>query len=139
MEFNVVYRNLEARRFSDPKSNVNINNNSTLLDVKGQKEVLNVSFVFTSSYEPNVGVVRIEGELELRDSEKTTSDALAKWEETGGKNLPKQIAEKLHNVIISNCMVEASILARDVRLPVPLPTPDVSIDEKESDTNAYIR
>ena len=139
MEFNVVFKNLEARRFGRQKTNVNINNNSTLVDVSGEGEMLHASFVFTSTYEPNFGVIRIEGDVEMRDSEETTERALKEWADTEGKNLPKDIAEKMHNVIISNCMVESSILARDVRMPVPIPTPQVNYDDESTETNAYIR
>lgn len=134
MQVNVNFRNIEARRFSNVGNSVNINNNSTLVTVSGVDDKLSVSFVFSSNYEPNVGVIRIEGELLMEESKDNVKRALTEWEKSGGKNLPKDIAEKIHNTILSNCMVEATILSREIRLPAPIPTPHVSIDPKNTES-----
>ncbi|HHQ44732.1 MAG TPA: hypothetical protein ENN13_01170 [Candidatus Altiarchaeales archaeon] len=139
MEFNLTLKSLQAQRYVLPKGNININNNSTVTDVSGGGDALTVSFVFTSTYEPNVGLIRIEGDLDYRDGREVIEKALEKWRESGEKNLPKDLAERLHNNIINNCLVEASVLARDIRLPLPLPSPKVKFDEEKPDTDAYIR
>ncbi len=140
MESRVDYKSIEVRRFGDKSEPATINNNSTLTHVTAEGDVLNISFVFSSNYEPNIGVIRIEGDLKLNENKKTISGALEEWKTSGKKNLPKDIAEKVHNTILTNCVLEASILARDVKLPTPLPIPQVQIGkESTTDIQSYIR
>ena len=138
MNFNMNYRSLDARRLSQTKGQVNINNNSTITSVTKDGDKMNVNFVFSSSYEPNIAMVRIEGELTVEDTAQTIDSAVKEWEASQRTNLPKDMAEKVHNTILSNCIVEASFLARDVKLPLPAPMPQVNLREKEGDTS-YIR
>lgn len=143
MKINLSVLSIEARRISDVPQNVTINNNSTVTEVKQSETALSVMFRFTSNYEPNVGVIKIEGELSLEDSKEKIESIFEQWEKSGNKNLPKDIAEKVHNTILVNCIVEATVLSREVRLPAPFPTPKIMIpDDKkddEDDINSYIR
>ena len=143
MNYNITFKSLDARRLSAAKAQVHINNNSTITDVTKDGNKMNVGFVFSCNYEPNVGVVRIEGDLTVEDTSENVDKALAEWEKSGHNNLPKEVAEKVHNTILSNCIVEASILARDLKLPLPLPLPQVSLGKSpEATTNvdtSYIR
>ncbi len=142
MQLNVIYRNMEVRRFSKVNAPINISNNSTLTGVRATGNKLSVSFVFSSNYEPNVGLIRIEGELEFEESRENIKRAVDEWEKSEQKNLPEELAEKVHNSIISNCMVEATLLSREVQLPTPIPPFHLSINKKDaaySDTGSYIR
>lgn len=55
------------------------------------------------------------------------------------------LAEKVHNTILSNCVVQATLLSKEVQLPPPIPMPNVSIGKKEDrtevkgETSSYIR
>lgn len=142
MNFSISFKSLDARRLSQGKGQVNINNNSTITSVAVEGEKMNVGFVFSSNYEPNVAFVRIEGDLEVMGDEKTLSDAMMEWEKTERSSLPKDMAEKVHNSILTNCIVEACILARDLKLPAPIPMPHIGGQKpdcvSESDTS-YIR
>lgn len=137
------YRNIEARRFSFASAPVDINNNSTVVSVLGENELLHIDFIFSSNYEPNVGLIRIEGRLTLKDSKENIKKALDEWKNSENKNLPKDIAENVHNTILSNCIVEATVLSREVQLPAPIPTPRVSIDKpidkSKEEKPGYIR
>ncbi len=138
------YRNVEARRFSPVSGQINVNNNSTLTAVSRTDNKLSINFMFSSNYEPNIGIIRIEGEVIISDSVEKVNRAMVEWERSGKKNLPMDMAEKVHNAILANCMVEAVILSREVQLPAPIPTPHVSIEKKEpavgsNDTRTYIR
>ena len=140
LNFNVVFRSFDARRLSLAKSQVNINNISTLSSVTKDGNRMNVGFVFSSNFEPNVGIVRIEGDLTLDGSEEVIDEAIVEWEKSEHASLPKELAEKVHNTILSNCIIEASMLARDLKLPMPIPMPHVSLnkDSVAQDTS-YIR
>ena len=143
-QIELKYRNVEARRFFPVTGQINVNNNSTITTVSRIDNKLSINFFFTSSYEPNIGIVRIEGEIIVSDSSENIDRAMVEWERSGRKNLPEDMAEKVHNAILANCMVESVLLSREVQLPAPIPTPHVSIGKKEStaggsDTRSYIR
>ena len=143
MQIELKYRNIEARRLSFASVPVDINNNSTVVSVSEDEGNLKVSFIFTANYEPNVGIIRVEGDLIVKDSKENIKKALEEWKNSGNKNLPEIFAESIHNTILSNCIVEATVLSRDVQLPAPIPTPRILINNKEQntggDTNTYIR
>ncbi|MFC2154334.1 hypothetical protein ACFLRC_02490 [Candidatus Altiarchaeota archaeon] len=143
MEVNLKLRNIEARRFSHSANPAKINNNSTVTNLAASEESLTVGFIFTSNYEPNVGMIRIEGDLELSASGLDAHQVVSEWEASNRKKLPSHVAEKIHNSILSTCMVEATILSRDIHLPTPIPTPRIAIngisEEEKKDTDAYIR
>jgi hypothetical protein len=130
----VKYKNIEARRFSLAKNiPVDVNNNSTVISISEKEENLNVNFVFTSNYEPNIGVIRIEGNLTVEDLKENIKKTVEEWEKSGNKNLPPEIAERVHNAILANCIIEATILSREVQLPAPIPTPRVSMKNKSNE------
>jgi len=144
MKVNFSLHNIEAKRFNYPKGPVNINNNSTLTAVSEVEGKLSVNFVFTANYEPNIEQVKIEGEVRIPESKKNVEEALREWVDSGRKNLPKDVAQRVHNAILGNCIVEATILSRDVQLPPPIPSPNVKLDSNadvvgKDDTNMYIR
>ncbi|MFC2162558.1 hypothetical protein ACFLRF_02670 [Candidatus Altiarchaeota archaeon] len=139
MKSKVDLKSVEARRYGMASQPGNINNNSTLTTVSGEADTLTISFVFSSNYEPNIGIIRIEGELEMKDEEELVKNAVDEWKSSGRKNLPKEIAEKVHNAILSNCVIEASILARDINLPTPIPVPHVQLPKDSNIDTSYIR
>jgi hypothetical protein len=143
MNFQVNFKTLDGRRLSQGAKQININNNSTINAVSKSGDKMSVSFVFSSTYEPNVGVIRLEGELLVEAKKEDLDYALAEWDKSEKTNLPKEVAEKVHNAILSNCIVEASMLARDLKLPAPIPLPQVSMNKPEDKTDdtdtSYIR
>jgi len=145
MKIELRYRNLEVKRFGEASGNVNINNNSTLTSVERVENRVSVNFVFSTNYDPGIGVIRIEGTLRFSDTEENMKRAIEEWKKSGGKNLPVDLAEKVHNTILSNCVVQATLLSKEVQLPPPIPMPNVSIGKKEDkvevkgETNNYIR
>ena len=145
MKIELRYRNLEVKRFGESSGSVNINNNSTLTSVERVEDKVSVNFVFSTNYDPGIGVIRIEGNLSFSDTEENMNRAMDEWKKSGGKNLPVDLAEKVHNTILSNCVVQATLLSKEVQLPPPIPMPNVSIGKKEDkvevkgETNNYIR
>jgi hypothetical protein len=41
--------------------------------------------------------------------------------------MPPEVANEIHSVIMTNCIPEAVILARELRLPPPIPIPQVNV------------
>lgn len=131
MHLEIRYNSLEAKRFSPAKGQLNVNNNSTIVSLEKKKGFLELGFVFTSHYDPNVGMIKVEGILIIREREEKMKKILKEWKASGNKNLPQDIAEAVHSTILANCLVEVTILSRDIHLPAPIPTPRIALKKKE--------
>jgi hypothetical protein len=116
---------LEARRFSKPgekHTNIRIDHNSsvTLITELNDKEA-NIDFRFTANY-TGIGVIKIEGRIVF---EGDASSIANQW---GTEHkMPDDVANQIHSAIMQNCLPEAVMLARDIRLPPPIPMPQVKV------------
>ena len=123
------FSNVDARRLTkimERWQNLRVDHNSTvtLVTETGPNQA-NVDFRFTANYrasEAVIGLIQIEGTLVWEGDAK----ALVKGWSNGGQ-MPQEIANEIHTVIMSNCIPEAVILARELRLPPPIPIPQVNV------------
>jgi len=119
---------LEAKRFSkvgEKIGNVRIDHNSTISQItKVSDDLAALEFRFTVNY-AGMGFIKIEGVLNLE----TDAEALTKgWAATGA--MPDDVANLVHNTIVSNCLPIALLVSRDVRMPPPVPLPRINIQKK---------
>ncbi|TET89842.1 MAG: hypothetical protein E3J35_08665 [Methanomassiliicoccales archaeon] len=119
---------IDGKRFSktgEKHRNIRIDHNSTVtLIVELNDREASVDFRFTATYS-GLGVIKIEGNMVY------VGDAAAlakKWSAEG--KMPDNVASEIHTTIMNNCIPEAVMIARDVRLPPPIPMPKVSIKGK---------
>ncbi len=121
---------IDGKRFSkmgEKPRNIRIDHNSTVtLIVETSDREANVDFRFTATYS-GLGVIKIEGSLIYEGD----APALAKQWSTEGK-MPDKVAGEIHTTIMNNCIPEAVMIARDVRLPPPIPMPKVNIRGKQA-------
>lgn len=120
---------IDGKRFfkmGDRLGNLRIDNNGTvtLVTEAGAREA-HVDFRFTTNYraqEEVIGLIRIEGRVVFE------GDAKAIAREWSGKGrMPDEIASEVLTVIMNNCIPEATMIARDLRLPPPIPIPPVQV------------
>jgi len=121
---------LEVRRYSrlDEKlQNVKIDQNSTVtMIVPKTEEEVEIDFRFTVVYgNGSIGNMRIEGKLVFGCK---AQDVAKQWNAT--HNMPDDMASEIHTFVMGNCITEAVILARDVRLPPPIPLPRVEVGKQ---------
>jgi len=139
MKMNIVnYKSIEARSFlfDAEIQTISINSSIRLISVSEIDKKICVGFVHTSNYEPNVGVIRIEGDVLIDESDENRSKAISEWKNSNKKSIPKDLAEKVHNIILSSCMVEVTVLSREIKLPPPFQIPQVNLEKKESSLTA---
>jgi hypothetical protein len=147
-QVDLKFRNLEVKKFAGPiEGPVNVHNNSNVKSVMKIEGKLAIEFTFTCTFEPGIGLIKIDGDIMLRDSDENIERAMKEWEK-GAKNLPTDVAERVHNVILSSCIIESVVLSKEIGLPAPIPIPTVSMAKKEpgagetktpEDTRHYIR
>lgn len=126
---------LEAKRFSrlgERMVNVRVDHNSTVTAVVPVSQTdVSVEFRFTASY-TGMGFVRIEGRIVLSDDARKPEAIAKEWSTTN--NMPQDFANFIHNAVISNCIITATLIARDLQLPPPIPMPQVGVQGKAPDS-----
>jgi hypothetical protein len=133
--FNFTKINVEKKKAV--KGGIKITNNIHFVDIKeakvnfiDKKTALNVEFVFTCKFEPEVGIIELKGNaIELLEDDKT-KEALDKWKKD--KKLPTLIAQKILNSLLNKCYVESLILSNSMNLPSPVPLPKIKSSAKST-------
>jgi hypothetical protein len=100
----------------------------TLITELSEREA-SVDFRFTANYravEEVVGLIRIEGRIVY---EGQARNLVRQW--TSTNQMPNEVANEIHTVIMNNCIPEAVMIARDLRLPPPIPMPTVNIPAQQ--------
>lgn len=128
---NMGIRNIEARRLVKDLSkpmNIRIDHNSSLkvFSYAGNNEA-QVEFEYIASYGP-IGFIKFEGELVFVSDD---AEELAKQWQTK-KNMPDNVASHVHTSLMHFCLPEAVMIARDLKLPPPIPLPQVRFDKQDS-------
>lgn len=123
----IQFRSIEARRYQDPTPNaqIRIDHNSSLnMVARESDDRLRIEFGYTTSYGP-LGMVKLEGVMGVQNA---GAGALAEtWAQT--RNLPPELAQAVHSAIMSAAVPEAVGLAKDLRLPPPIPLPQIQFQK----------
>ncbi len=122
-------RSIDAERFSEKgmvRKNIRVDHNSSVTQMKPiGKGTTEVSFRFTANY-AGMGRIEIEGKIKYEGGGK---DLAINWRKTN--KMPNQVANEIHSTILSNCIPESVMIARDLQLPPPIPLPKVNIPSEE--------
>ena len=110
---------IEGRRFA-PVDNrpqeVRIDQNLTIVDVRRENDSSRIIYKFTSSFS-TLGTISLEGSLLYQGVEEIE----VKWKKD--KSLPETVANEVQTAIFSSSVIESILIARDLRLPPPIPMP----------------
>jgi len=119
---------IESKRFSktgEKVLNIKIENNSAITQIsKVEGDHFQIDFRFTANY-TGLGYIKIEGHLMVADLSDKIMD---EWRKTN--NLPIDDANAVHNAVVSNCMITAILIAREIKLPSPMPVPRINMQKK---------
>lgn len=134
---NIQLKSIEARRYVDlstrPKK-VRIDHNSNINRMELEKDqTAKIEFQYTASYAA-VGIIKIEGILIYQGE--NSSELVTQWNDT--HKMPNEIASALHTAIMHACVPQAVGIAKDLRLPPPIPLPQVRLgkDAKKGQAQA---
>ncbi len=121
--------NLDAKRLTKIGAgwaNIRVDHNSTVtLITETGATSAQLDFRFTASYRSEaavIGLITIEGQIVWEGDAK----ALVKGWSSGGQ-MPQDVAQEIHTLIMTNCIPETVLLARELRLPPPIPIPAVQV------------
>ncbi len=120
---------IEAKRFVDPENaprEIRIDNNSSVVSITPlEGDELKISFKFTITY-AGLGVIIFDGALVYQGRAK---EVMEEW--TKKHRMPDDVAQEVHGTIINNCIIEGVIMAKEVRLPPPIPPPAQVMQQKK--------
>jgi len=127
--FNFTKVDVERKNASAKK--ITINNNIGISSIEesevnisgaGSKPV-KFNFFFHCQFEPNVGHIKLDGEVIALFPEDESKKILADWK--AKKNVPADSATKVLNTALSKAQIMSLTLAKDVNLPSPVQLPKV--------------
>ena len=133
------FMKINAERKASVIGQININNNIQLKELQeaklglgGDRGALRISFLFSSTYAPNVALLSMEGEVLVLVDAKQQASMLENWKKS--KQLPRELAEMVMNHILDRCNIQALLLAKDLNLPSPVPLPKVQVNMPPAQT-----
>lgn len=123
---------IEGKRFykmGEKPTNVRIDHNSSItLIIEQSKREAALDFRFTANYQ-GLGIISIEGRIVY---EGDAREIVNQWKTQ--RKMPDKVATEIHQAIMSNCIPEAVVIARDIRLPPPVPLPPIRFGGKPKDS-----
>ena len=131
------FTKLEAEKKEGVKGKINISNNVSInkvgeksLSITDEKQkVLAFTFEFTSKYDPDLGSIKITGDVLNMDSPAKAKEILDGWKKD--KRLPKEIMTDVLNTVLTKCNIQALILSEQVNLPPPIQLPKIQVGQKQ--------
>ncbi|NOX71981.1 MAG: hypothetical protein GXO64_04790 [Candidatus Micrarchaeota archaeon] len=129
------FKEIEGKRGEEPvRGDLKANSSPVIKNVKEvdvpslKKKALAINFDFNTRYEPNVGNVRIGGELlYLTEKNKEILDLWAK-----DKKLPDDASITILNYLFRKCLLKVANIAEELQLPLPLAMPKITPKENKS-------
>jgi len=116
---------------------VKINSSPKIISVKEAdvapmgKKALSLEFEFTTKYAPDIGEIKMTGEV-IYISDKNAK-VIKDWK--AKKALPEGMNLEVLNYLFRACLIKISVLADDLQLPPAVQLPRV---RPKSDQNSYI-
>ncbi len=127
-------KTISAERKDIPRGRIDINSTPKIISVSSSKtdfiskqKPLNVEFEFITKYEPDVGEIRILGNVFYVG--KNMKDVLKTWKKE--KTLQKEVDIEVKNFLFRKCLGIGMNLSENMQLPPPLIFPRIMPKQKE--------
>jgi len=134
---NVVFNKVSGEKNKEIRGKVGVNTNLNIESVseakinfdKNSVDVINVDFIFSAVFDPELGKVTIGGTAVLMEDEKTKNEILSSWKES--KKLPESKALPILNIILNKSQLEVAIISKELNLPLPFKLPQFINGEEQ--------
>jgi hypothetical protein len=124
---------MEGKRGTVPQTgDIKVNSTPRIMEVKQidlpsiNKKALALNFEFSTTYSPDIGDIRIIGEI-LYTSD-SSANILKQWKSK--KSLPEEVNIEVLNHLFRSCLLKVANIADDLQLPPPLAMPRVAAKQK---------
>lgn len=134
-------KSIDAKKRNPAKDRVDINTNVNIANmekanvgIKNKEPSLDISFEFHTRYEPNVGEIRLEGNVMYVGPK--VNEAIKMWKNE--KKILQDVDVEVKNFLLRKCMTIEINLAENMGLPPPLMFPTVVVGKKQEGDTRYI-
>jgi len=132
----LVIDSIEGNRKKDATGNIKISSNQKLktvekagINIPNAEKTLSIKFEFETKYEPDIGNIKLGGQLLYQSDE--ADKILDGWKKE--RKLPKKVALEILNAIFRRCLLRTAFYAEELRLPPPLQLPVIKEGEKKEE------
>ena len=125
---------MEAKRTAMPSGEIKINSSPKVMSMKEAevaslgKNALSFEFEFVTEYDPNIGTIKLTGELIYVDDD--SDKVLEQWKRN--KTLPEDVSIEVLNQLFRKCILRSSEIAEVLQLPLPMQMPRVVAKDKDA-------
>ena len=125
------FTKIDAEKKASSKGKISISNNVSITNVaekelsitSDKQKVINFTFEFVSRYDPDMGMIKLVGDVLYMDETKNAKSIVDQWKKE--KKIPKEVTMKVLNTVLGKCNIHALILSEQLTLPPPIPLPKV--------------
>jgi hypothetical protein len=117
---NHVVKSLECRRQKEEISNYKLSYNFEVQNRRIEDKILKIDYVFTISYNEEVGEIIVVGSLGYKDTSKLLKTIDGNWEQK------IDVQKRIYNVIYRNALFMVMDLSRHLGLPPPVFLPEIT-------------
>ena len=129
----ISYNKIHAEKSKKQSNNqVSIKNNVAITNVSygasahtSQKAII-FEFSFSITYEPEMGIITIEGAVIDIEEEKKAKDIVDMW--TKEKRIERDLTARIISIVIEKGYIKGILISQDLGLPSPVPLPKVRMD-----------
>jgi len=137
MTVNITGLRITAAEVTREKNEVpkGIGINMSINAVRQDGDQAEIVFTYRAEYTENVGLLRLEGVMNIKPENKKKLDEIIKgWKDK--KKLDDDIAEEILNNINFACGAHGTLMARVVNLQPPMMPPRIKLDKAGSGASA---
>jgi len=135
MGFNFTKINVE--RLGGSGENLKINTNIDISEIekakvdffKGKEEILSIKFKYNINYDPEFAKIIFEGNIIITVDSKQSKELLLKWK---NKEVLPDVQYFIFNIIIRKANIKALQFEDEMNLPLHIPMPRLSKQNKEN-------
>jgi hypothetical protein len=115
------------KKLREPVKGLNIN--ISLEDVKADGENVDIYYLYTASYNEDVGQIKIKGVLTAKEDKKKVKEILDTWKKN--KRMPEDYASTVLSAVNYSGSANGTLIARVLRLTAPLIPPRIQLSKAE--------
>jgi len=93
-----------------------------------KKKALSLDFDFVTKYSPDMGEVKISGDIMYLTDK--NAQILKQWKKE--KKLPEDVSIEILNHLFRRCLIKITYIAEDLQLPPPIAMPRVKPKTEEA-------
>ena len=131
------FTKVQVERKEGAAKQVNVQNNIGISGVEeaqvniggGTSKALKFNFFFHSTFEPELGHIKLDGEVIALFDASEAQTIMDGWKKD--KKVPTEQATRVLNISLSKAQIMALLLSKEVNLPAPVQLPKIEAQQQK--------